>query len=67
MGAAALLSACLFGVCGCDRSGSSASQPSGGTSAVEPPVELPEHRFAEGLSTQYPEVVSFLRTSCKRA
>lgn len=47
---------------GCERmpTDSAAGVPAPGTAPL-PAAPLPEHRFAEGLASQYPEVVAFLR------
>lgn len=60
VGVAASLVALL--VNGCERTpaDSTAGVPAQGASH-SPAAPLPEHRFADGLASQYPEVVAFLR------
>lgn len=47
--------------CGRNPAPDGAKPPPGPTDPVRPPPELPEHSFAEGLVSQHPDVVDFLR------
>lgn len=59
--AAGLVVALLLAA-GCERSGGSGvGEEDSPAAPVAPPPELPEHRFAEGLAAEYPEVTAFLR------